>query len=407
MSHTPRTGRGRALLAGALSLLSGAAARADDAPFGVFQLGEGTLKLGGALRFRADVTLDAPRPTSGISWDVAWLNLGYDSPTFFGAFQYRFYGGVNARGYPDTTNLGEENYVTFAYLGYNLTDRQRLTLGMNQVPFGILPWVSSSFYQTLANVIGLEDVHNVGVKYNYVGGALQVAAAYNLRDGGSYFGPTRDANRYSIGFVQHDSYVEGGTNSRERHQFVGRVAYTLFHGEKSSSEFGASGLYSRIQNLDLNASGSRVAAALHWVGNHGGFRGMVEGGLQRINPRNPDGNTSLITLGGFGGSFNVATRGTFLSVDLSYSVPGSWEHISGVRPYLNYSVFTKDNAAFKTSHRAFAGTSFFLYDRWWIAAEFRFGRNDPYTGSYVDGLGVGGDDLWHKAYFMNVGFYYP
>ena len=408
MSNTRRRPSFPALMAGALILSTSATARAEeDAPLGVFKLGDGTLRLGGALRIRLDATLDAPKPTSGISWDVAWLSVKYDSPTFFGALQYRFYGGVNARGYSDTTHLGQENYLTFGYVGYTLAKGHRIALGMNQIPFGILPWVSSSFYQTMANVIGLEDVHNVGIKYNYSANGLDINAAYYLRDGGSYFGPTKDANRYSIGFVQHESYVEGGTNTRERNQFVGRVSYRFTHGEQSSSEVGASGLYSQIQNLDSHETGSRLAAALHLVGNYGRFRTLAEAGLQRIDPRNADGNDSLVTLGGFGGSYNVATQGKYLSVDLSYSVPGSWAYISGVRPYLNYSVFAKDEAAFKTSHRFFAGASFSLYDRWWVAAEFRFGKNDPYTGSYVDGLGVGGDDLWHKAYFMNVGYYYP
>jgi hypothetical protein len=407
MSNTKRRPGLPALMAGALIMATSTAARAEDDPLGVFKLGDGTLSVGGALRVRLDATLDSPKPTSGISWDVAWLSAKYDSPTFFGAFQYRFYGGTNAIGYADTTNLGQENYLTFAYLGYNLNTEHKLALGMHQVPFGILPWVSSSFYQTMANVIGLEDVHNLGLKYNYKGSALTVDAAYYLRDGGSYFGPTRDANRYSIGFVRHDSYVEGGTDSQERHQLVGRVAYKFTHGTESASEIGASGLYSRIQNLDTRETGGRLSAALHLVGNYGRFRTMLEGGLQRIDPRNPDQNNALITLGGFGGSFNVATKGKFFSADVSYSVPGSWAYISGVRPYLNYSVFTKDESAFKDSHRFFAGTSFSLYDRWWIAAEFRVGRNDPYTGSYVNGLGVGGDDLWHKAYFMNVGYYYP
>ena len=56
--------------------------------------GDGTLKIGGALRARYDYTFDNPQNVSKLSLDTFRLDVNYDSPGLYGSAQYRFYGGA-------------------------------------------------------------------------------------------------------------------------------------------------------------------------------------------------------------------------------------------------------------------------------------------------------------------------
>jgi len=169
----------------ALGALSGAlpAQAADDSS---------GWKLGGAIRARYDYTSTA----SNLQFDTAWVSLNYDSPTWFGASQYRFYQYYG--------HLGDTNYLTFGYVGYKIDDKQRVLAGLQQVPFGLLPYFGTTFYETIANPLGLEDVHNLGFKYQYQDDRWNVQAGFYPRDGGNWTGHSADSARYSVNLVQAD-----------------------------------------------------------------------------------------------------------------------------------------------------------------------------------------------------------
>ncbi len=86
-------------------------------------------------------------------------------------------------------------------------------------------------------------------------------------------------------------------------------------------------------------------------------------------------------------------------------MPGSYGPVSGITPYLNYSVFTKDKSGFKDSQRVIAGAHFSAGPLY-IYTEMRWGRNDPYTGDYTNGAAAGGDDRWKKVFYANIGYYF-
>lgn len=393
--HASRISALCTVLAGVLAALSNVSAHADDT--------EGQLKIGGALRARYDYTFDYAQNVNKISFDTFRIDVNYDSPTLFGSAQYRFYGGA----YPyDGTTVGSINFPAFAWLGYKVSDTTRIIAGLNQMPFGLLPYASNTFYQTLINIVGLEDVHNPGAKYMYKSGPLDLQLAYYPTDGGNWVGHSKDSARYSVNVVEADSYVTGGSNNRERNIMVGRLAYAFQHSENASSELGFSALRSTMHNNDTDDSGHRNAFALHYGGKFGALGIMAEAGRQSMSPRNPStvGNSS-VTFGAFDGSFNVAAKGDFYSTEVSYLLPGGLGPVNQVTPYLNYSAFTKDEAGFKNSERVIAGAHFnagplFIY------TEMRWGKNDPYTGSYVNGAAAGGDDTWKKVFYANIGYYF-
>jgi hypothetical protein len=397
MSHSPiRKPTLPAALAGLLIALGNGHVQAAEE--------DGQLKIGGALRARYDYSFDNDPNISKLSFDTFRIDVNYDSSTFFGSAQYRFYGGAHPYAYTD--QIGRINFPAWAWIGYKVGQDTRVVAGINQVPFGLLPYVSSTFYQSLVNIIGLEDVHNLGAKVQHKFGPLDVQVGFYPKDGGDWAGTSRDANRYSVNVVKADSYLTDGSDNKERDLFVGRVAYKFEHGQDASSELGISALRSTLHNEDTDDDGTRKAYAVHYGGKFGALGILAEAGLQNMSPRNPSvvGNDT-VTFGAYDGSFNVASKSKFYSAEVNYALPWTVGPVSGITPYLNYSVVTKDKSGFKDSQRVIAGAHFsagplFIY------TEMRWGRNDPYTGDYVSGAAAGGEDKWKKAFYANIGYYF-
>lgn len=383
------------VLAGVVAALGSVSAQADS---------DGQLKIGGALRARYDYSFDYAQNVSKLSFDTFRIDVNYDSSTFYGSAQYRFYGG--AFPYDYTTQVGRINFPAFAWLGYKVSDSTRIVAGLNQMPFGLLPYASNTFYQTLVNVVGLEDVHNLGAKFMYKSGPLDLQFGFYPTDGGSWAGTSKDGARYSVNVVDADSSVAGGSHNRERNIMVGRLAYAFQRSETASSELGVSVLHSTLRNIDTEDNGHRNAYAVHYGGKFGALGVLAEAGRQSMSPRNPSavGNGS-VSFGAFDGSFNVASKGSFYSAEVSYGLPWVLGPVNKITPYLNYSAFTKDGSDFKDSRRVIAGAHFnagplFIY------TEMRWGKNDPYTGDYVNGAAAGGDDVWKKVFYANIGYYF-
>lgn len=365
---------------------------------------DGTWTFGGAIRARYDYRSYVEPTVSRVSLDVVRVKANYDSSSLFAAGQYRFYGGSYPYDY--TSQLGRINFPEFAYVGFKFSPEHRITAGINQVPFGLLPYASSTFYETMANVVGLEDVQNLGVKYQYKSGPVDLQLGFYPTDGGNWAGTSRDSNRYSTNVVKADSYVTGGSDNEERNQWVARAAYTFTHSESSSSEVGVSVMHSTLRNLNTHENGDRDAYAVHYLGKFGRFAVMGEVARQDMDPRNPVGvGKSTVTFGAYDGSFNVASKGTVYSLDTSYDLDWKWRFISDVKPYINYSVFTKDKDGFKDSQRLLAGVQF-TAGPIYIYTEYRLGRNDPYTGDFTQGAGAGGEDKWKRSLYMNFGYYF-
>jgi len=360
------------------------------------------LDLGGAVRARWDY--DPDRDIQKFGLDTAYLSAKYNSDTWIGEAQYRFYG----RSYPYqyTKNYGDIQFAKFAWVGYKFNPDQQVQVGLNTVPFGLQPYFGSTFYETLGNVIGLEDVQQVGAKYIQQSGDWNIQAGYYLRPAWQGKGTSKGVT-YSSVISEADSYVGDGSNNQERNTVVVRVAKAMDLGGWKS-EVGLSGLTSTLENKDTNDDGRRNAVAIHYLGKNGPWGVQLQAARQQMSPRNP-GTDSVVTLGGYDGTFNVASRGNLYVADLSYDVGGKYlfDQVSGVKLYANYSAFDKSEDQFKTSQRVILGTSFSV-SKLWVATEWLIGKNDPYIGgsSYTESLGAGGSNQWENQLYMNIGYYF-
>jgi hypothetical protein len=360
------------------------------------------LDLGGAVRARWDY--DPDRDIQKFGLDTVFLSAKYNSDTWIGEAQYRFYG----RSYPYqyTKNYGDIQFAKYAWAGYKFNPDQQVQVGLNTVPFGLQPYFGSTFYETLGNVIGLEDVQQVGAKYIQQSGDWNVQAGYYLRPAWQGKG-TSNGVTYSSVVSEADGYVADGSHNQERNTVVLRMAKALDLGPWKS-EVGLSGLTSTLENKDTDNNGRRNVVGVHYMGKNGPWGVQLQAARQQMSPRNP-GSDELVTLGGYDGTYNVASRGNLYVADVSYDVAGKYlfDQISGVKLYANYSAFDKSASDFETSQRMILGTSFSL-NKLWIATEWLFGKNDPYIGgsSYTQSLGAGGTNQWENQLYMNIGYYF-
>lgn len=360
------------------------------------------LDLGGAVRARWDY--DPDRDIQTFNFDTAILSAKYSSDTWIGAAKYRFYGGAYPYRYTD--KVGDVAFAENAWIGYRFNPEQQVQVGLNQIPFGLQPYFGSTFFETLGNVVGLEDIEQVGAKYIQQSADWNLQAGYYLRPAWQGKG-TSNGRTYSSVVSSADSYVADGSHNRERNTLVLRVARAVQLGDWAS-EVGVSGLTSTLKNNDTGNDGRRNAMAVHYLGKNGPWGVQLQAARQQMSPRNP-GTDELVTLGGYDGTFNVASRGNLYVADLSYDVDGKYlfDQVSGVKLYANYSAFDKSASAYKTSQRMILGSSFSL-SKLWIATEWLFGKNDPYIGgsSYAQSLGAGGSNQWENQVYVNIGYYF-
>lgn len=367
--------------------------------FGDKQASTGELTVKGAIRAKYVYEYDTEPTTSKFSFGDAILWLDYESPDWIGRLDYRayeYYGQV-----------GDANWLTDAWVGYKINQESKLIAGLNPVPFGLGRFWGNTFYLGIANAAGLEDVHNLGVKYDFYNGMNELQLAYYPTDGGNYTGKSKDSKRFSVNFVEADDYVKDGTQTKEKNSLVVRAAHTFKNidgKEGFSSQIGASGWYSQIENKRSGQDGDRQVISIFTNTNYNQWNFQALAGYQDID--NADNSfKDHITLGGFDGSFNSAVKAQIYSAELSYLIPKDIGPFKSVRPYLNYSTFVKDQDGFKDSVRIIPGIAF-SYQKLTVQAELLIGKHDPYIGD-SDGLAEGGqNDQWNKRAFVSIGYYF-
>ncbi|MCJ2142409.1 hypothetical protein [Methylobacterium sp. E-066] len=191
---------------------------------------------------------------------------------------------------------------------------------------------------------------------------------------------------------------------------VGRAEYTLYHDTIASASVGASALHASLYNDDTSLYGSKQQEALHFIGTYGPWLTRAVVTRIDINPRNPGRRNGLITMGSFDGSYNVATKGWSVSGELAYKFTPNSGPFTEIVSYLNYSAYYKDRSDFRDSERYILGAALTVREvkGLYIYSEFRFGRNDPYTGigNYGQGTGSGGTNRWATTYLTNIGYYF-
>lgn len=373
---------------------------AQDLSLGDPKTDVGQVKLSGAIRTRylSQDYQDQANEGSNNNWRLADIKLilNYENPKWLAT--------VDARCY-EYDQLCDAVFLSDAWVGYKISDRQRFTVGVQPVEFGFGRFWGSSYYETLMNTVGFEDVSALGLRYQINHNDYHLGLGFYPTDGGNYKGTSKDSSRYSPAYVEADDLATG-TYLEERNMWIGRMSKS-FHIdaiEGLSTELGTSFWYSDLKNKKNGLNGSRHNWNAFAQTQYNAWQWMFLVGKQSVNNRDeiqPD--TS--TLGAFDSNYQLANKTKYLVNEINYSFDRPFHKIENIKPYVSYSRIYKEQSGDQDSDRLIAGVSF-NYKAIGIQGEYIWSRNDPMTGASSDGLAQGDRNGWNQMLYLALGYYF-
>jgi outer membrane murein-binding lipoprotein Lpp len=359
------------------------------------------LDIGGALRFNYMYNdWDSKAQDRGGDFDIYTFRFNVDGSfkELLISAEYRFYG--------DGSNY---NFLHHGWVGYDFSESVQAQLGVTQVPFGILPYASHNFFFQLPYYVGLEDDYDAGIKLVYDRGPWNLQLAFFKS---SEYGAA-NSERYSYDVVHYDVvHAEDDIDeyrNEESNQLNVRLAYTLDHGKRGSTELGLSGEVGQLYNSTTDSNGSRVAGAVHLNTTLDRWNLMVEALRYQYNQDNPAGlDDGFVVMGAYDAPYKVARAGNIYMAGLSYSLPVQWGPITDLTLYDDYSFLDKDESDYKDSQQNVLGVAI-TAGPVYTYIDFAMGKNPPWLGpGWTDSLarGDGADDEWHTRFNINFGYYF-
>lgn len=328
-----------------------------------------------------------------LTFDAARINVDYKSPKLFGHVEYRCY---------QFDKLCDFSTLVDAYAGYNINDKHLVQAGIQAVPFGPGRYWESNYYGGVITQIGLEDVHNLGIKYQgKFDTGTKLELGYFPGDGGSYSGPySDDASRYTTNFVKPEN--SSLTHLDETDMLIARVQQDISGlPEGLASNVGASYWSSDIDNKTLGTTGDRQAWALFGnlrYNNLGVTATLGKNDVENADPVTPQ--ASL--MGSFDDNFMVANEGMFYTVDLAYSFKNVGK-FSEIEPHFMYSQYAKSEDGFKDSTRHILGLTAY-YNKLMFVADYIMGKNDFLIGGPNDSYAQGSADKSEHMLNLQVSY---
>lgn len=335
--------------------------------------------LGGAIRFNygwKDYSAD-----SNGSFDFELFRIDFKArhKNWFFDGQYRWYKDFDA--------------IHHAFIGYQIDDTQHITAGVSQVPFGIEPYASHSFWFGGTYYLGLEDDYDLGVAWRKVFDNKQLDLAYFT---GSEYSPG-EYGRYSF-----DVAAVGETQTKEDGQLNARLQYS----PKPNHTLGISTQLGQIKNTQTGISGDHWAMGAHYDGHIEQWN--LQAQLVKYRYDNKPGlNTGdyRLNLSAFLFPFEIATDAWVTSLNAARTFETNNRFADSITCYNNATITTPaDRPGLADSIQNVSGCLFVkggLYTYVdWIA-----GKNMWFAGG--PGVGINdGETGWHSRLNINFGYYF-
>ncbi|MDH5824816.1 hypothetical protein QFW77_17745 [Luteimonas sp. RD2P54] len=332
--------------------------------------------LGGAIRFSYG-WLDYG-PSTGFEPELVRVDASGDAGRFSFSLQYRWYDGFDA--------------VHHAWAGWKPGPSSELRAGVQQVPFGLLPYASHSFWFGSGYYLGIEDDYDLGIVWQRGEGAHQWhVGAFS----GDEYGTGARYDRYSFDVATTDALPY-----RERGRVALRYEYDR-RGDGSGLELGASLFAGRVERRPDGRRHRHEGAALHAQWRRDPFTLQLQ--WARYRYRVPE---TRVAMSAFGFPFEIAAEADVPTFNLAWELPHTgW--FDGITCYNDLSAtFPVARApGLRESWQNVTGCSFakgamFTYLDW-IA-----GRNMWFVGGSGIGIDEPGSDRWRSRLNLNVGFYF-
>lgn len=332
------------------------------------------LDVGGAVRFSYGWTDFGP--DTDVELELVRVDLSCGAGRITCSLQHRWYDGFDT--------------LQHAWIGWEPNDSQRIRAGVQQVPFGLLPVASHSFWFGSGYYLGLEDDYDLGVAWKHEGDGWRHELALFVSD---EYGTGRRHERYSFDVATVEAHPY-----RERERMVGRIGRTLDHGEWTL-DLGASASMGRVERRPDGRHFDHHAGALHAAAT----RGPLELQAQWIRYRY-DVPGNRIALSAFGAPFEVAAEADVFTGNVAWTFePAGW--FDSVTCYNDASSTRVHGTRLADSIQNVTGCSFsrgaMVVYLDWIA-----GRNMWFAGGPGIGIVDEANTGWHSRLNLNVGFYF-
>jgi hypothetical protein len=118
------------------------------------------LKIGGALRFNYNLSSwkEGQKTRGGdFGYDMFRISAKAAYKEIFLNAEYRLYSEDFGGG-----------FMKQGWIGYNFNEQNQIHIGLTQVPFGIQQYNSHNWFFNLSYYVGMEDDHDMGVKYLHI-----------------------------------------------------------------------------------------------------------------------------------------------------------------------------------------------------------------------------------------------
>ncbi len=289
--------------------------------------------------------------------------------------------------------------IHHAWVGYDFSDELQMQLGITQVPFGILPYASHSFWFTGNYYLGYEDDYDTGVKFVHTPNE-DWTFHYAFFKNPEYANDGR-ADRYSFDLV-----TGGDQQNTETNQINFRAERHIHFNDDVRADFGLSLQAGQMYNRATESNGDRWAVGAHMDYYNGPWNLRLQAMRYEYNPDNPDGvSDDFVQKGAFAFPFLMAAKANVYTYSASRSFNVDWGPITYVNCY-NEGTFVDpdvDNSSESiqsvTGCAIGAGGVYAYFD--WIA-----GKNMWFAGGDGIGLDAGTSGKWRSRFNVNIGYYF-
>lgn len=289
--------------------------------------------------------------------------------------------------------------IHHAWVGYDFSEDLQMQLGITQVPFGILPYASHSFWFTGNYYLGYEDDYDTGVKFVHTP-SDDWTFHYAFFKNPEYANDAR-AGRYSFDLV-----TGGDQFNTETNQFNFRAERHLTLDNGSDINLGLSLQAGQMYNRATESNGDRWAIGGHLDSHFGPWNLRLQGLRYEYNPDNPAGvSDDFVQKGAFNFPFLMAAKANVYTYSISRSFdvdagPITWVNCYNEGTYIDPDVDNSSNSVQSVTGCSVAAGGVFAYFDWIT------GRNMWFAG----GDGIGRDATtagrWDSRFNINIGYYF-
>lgn len=292
--------------------------------------------------------------------------------------QYRWYQDFNA--------------VHHAQIDFKATENDVFTVGITQVPFGLAPYSSHSFWFSGAYYLGLEDDYDTGVKWSRTQGDWLIDAAWFA---GSEYDDASRYGRYSFDVAHTSRYPlkeSGQFNMRVRRDLGGAVVGGSYQWGQLDGEQGRDADHQAVA-LHAKADVEQWNIQAQWIYYRYDINGVPEADKHRL------------ALSAFEYPFEIAAKAQVVTFNVARTFAVNNRFLKSVTCYNDYSYIAAgagsglaDSVQNVTGCMLQKGGMYSYID--WIS-----GKNMWFAGGPGVGIEVG-EPQWQSRLNINIGYYF-